>query len=1289
MNKKLSIKFISVVISIVMILTMIPIIAFNTGITVKADPFEQMVDLIPERSEIRTELADRPTSINKSENDLETEEEIESDELAADSSAGKTDRYIVKYKDGKKNDFVSKTAELTKSVTSIGTILDDNVGNELLLNKNNGIGNLSAKSVETKNSNISLLVLEEKVLPTELAQTLKNLGVDSDIEYIQPDFELQLDSIDEKTGTETTLEPSLISQVSGDGIPVLVAIIDTGMDANHEALVDYAVDGWNFPADNDVVYDENNPLAYAHGTHIAGIIAETASQVGSNLSIMPLKVFENGSAYTSDIIAAIEYADTMDAKIINCSFGSTQMNQALHDAIDASEALFVCAVGNNRRDLALTPSYPACYKLDNIISVASINADDGFSYFSNYGEDIVDIAALGRDVVSVLPNGEYGKMTGTSMAAAYVTGAAAACYDGQMMTDDLKAYVIGTADVLTNLESKVVDGKRVNLENAIAGVIPATPITPDYEYDFDVHGYNPSASKQFELYSNAGDTIQIAAGEDHTLVLKSNGTVWAWGNNSNGQLGNGTTTNSYVPVKVIGLDTVMAISAGAGHSLAVKSDGTAWAWGYNRWGQLGDGTTTTRIIPVSMMGINDAVDISAGSYHYSMVLRNGGALLACGYGEFSQRGDSNQMNMSSTLLFVMNDVAKVATGYGHTMAIKNDGTLWGWGWNGISQVSGDDTTGILSTPVKVTSISDVKDVLACSACTVVLKNDGTVWTWGYNIYGRLGDGTTAMARLTPVMVADISDIIKISAASNGHNLALKNDGTVWAWGRNDNGQLGDGTTTNQYAPVQVLGLSNVIDISAGGANSVALKSDGTIWTWGSNNYGQLGDGTTLNRLSPARVFGLPIAEPSVTWHATDGTTLNNWNGKYGLDGYILFGFNADINAGYAVDLSSWSGYEGADSYGAKHVPTYTYDEIKAPEYLNEINGHIYSLAVDHGFNNTIHRSTYIAPDSWLDPIERPRAGLNSPDGTYKKMTAAGIFSNTYAPAKTLTFDINDDEEHIVTFYFTSWHGGGYDLTEAGKYSKAKVTFYDEYGNVLLFKDNDNGWGYRWDSNGDDWGDYSHAYVSFKVKKGFSVKIEDSSKWRNLSGVFFDPIVSQSIEIVGEQYHSLAAGSTAGFSTFPLQVQNIEEGAYDVTLVGAPAGLTAYISVWENEGSLIITTDSGVASGVYPLKISIGGIESNTFNLVVADFCINATTKINDLYRLPINCNTNNTRFRVNFEAEYFEIDTSYVVPAGVQIITNTAGEFEFNYTGNQSLVNTLPLRVLKTGYTQISIRKIQ
>ena len=367
--------------------------------------------------------------------------------------------------------------------------------------------------------------------------------------------------------------------------------------------------------------------------------------------------------------------------------------------------------------------------------------------------------------------------------------------------------------------------------------------------------------------SSLTDVTAIAAGSAHTVALKTDGTVYAWGMNYCGQLGDGTTTDRYTPVKVSTLTDVTAIAAGYLHTVALKTDGTVYAWGSNSFGQLGDGTTTERHAPVQVSTLTDMTAISAGRYH-TVALKTDGTVYAWGYNYYGQLGDGTTTDRHAPVeVSSLTDVTAIAAGRNHTVALKTDGTVYTWGWNSNGQL-GDDTTTDRHAPVEVSSLTDVTAIAAGFRHTVALKTDGTVYAWGLNNVGQLGDGTTT-ERHTPVQVSTLTGMTAISAGYF-HTAALKTDGTVYAWGNNNYGQLGDGTTTQRTTPVQVSTITDATAIAAGDNHTVALKTNGSVYAWGYNASGQLGDGTTTNRHTPTVVVG-PEYQETLTPFAINGT----------------------------------------------------------------------------------------------------------------------------------------------------------------------------------------------------------------------------------------------------------------------------------------------------------------------------------------------------------------------------------------------------------------------------------
>jgi alpha-tubulin suppressor-like RCC1 family protein len=390
------------------------------------------------------------------------------------------------------------------------------------------------------------------------------------------------------------------------------------------------------------------------------------------------------------------------------------------------------------------------------------------------------------------------------------------------------------------------------------------------------------------------DVAAIAGGNQVSLAVKTNGTVWAWGLNSNGQLGDGTTTNRTTPVQVLGpngvgfLTNVVAVAGGQNHSLALKSDGTLWTWGYNAQGQLGDNTVTRRLTPVQVLGPGGVgfltgVTAIAGGDSHSLARKSDGTVWAWGYNTWGTLGDGTTTSHRAPVQVVgpdgvgfLTDTTAVAGGAIFAAALKTDGTVWCWGYNGQGQL-GNDTTIASNTPVRTVApeglgvFPDARAVVSGWSHTLVLKSDGTVYAFGYNGYGQLGDNTTtgrsvAVPVLGPSGIGALSDILAV-AAGNYHSVALKADGTVWTWGMNNVGQLGDNTNTRRLTPVQVLGpnsvgfLTDIVAIAAGGIHTLALREDGTVFAWGGNGVGQLGDGTVTPRTTPVSMLNAAGTEP--------------------------------------------------------------------------------------------------------------------------------------------------------------------------------------------------------------------------------------------------------------------------------------------------------------------------------------------------------------------------------------------------------------------------------------------
>lgn len=343
----------------------------------------------------------------------------------------------------------------------------------------------------------------------------------------------------------------------------------------------------------------------------------------------------------------------------------------------------------------------------------------------------------------------------------------------------------------------------------------------------------------------------VSGGAAFTIGLKSNGTLWAWGDNSKGQLGNGTGTGSSISPLQVGTDTTwVSIATGNLHGLGVKANGTLWGWGWNSNGQLGDGTILQRLSPVQIGSDHTWVGISGG-YLHSMGLKADGTLWSWGYNLHGQLGDGTTITRKSPVkIGTGNNWVSFSCGYGHSHGLKSDGSFWSWGSNFYGQI-GDGTTSERQSPVFIRSLSEWLCVSAGNGYSLALKSDGGLWAWGDNSGGQLGDGTL-IRKTRPVRIGTESKWIGIAAGTT-HSLGLKSDGSLWAWGKNLNGSLGDGTTSMKNNPIQIGTDTKWVSIGIGAAHSLGLKSDGSLWAWGQNTTGQLGDGTVINRFSPVQI----------------------------------------------------------------------------------------------------------------------------------------------------------------------------------------------------------------------------------------------------------------------------------------------------------------------------------------------------------------------------------------------------------------------------------------------------
>lgn len=332
-----------------------------------------------------------------------------------------------------------------------------------------------------------------------------------------------------------------------------------------------------------------------------------------------------------------------------------------------------------------------------------------------------------------------------------------------------------------------------------------------------------------------GFTSITMAQSSYALARDADGALRSWGQNDQGQLGLGDTSDHALPALVTGIPQVSQFAAGYSHSVAVASDGSVWSWGSNGRGELGDAAVASSSIPVNVPGLANIAAVAPGTFH-ALALAADGSVWAWGRNNVGQLADSTRRDARTPQQVTnLRAVIAIAAGYDYSLALDGDGAIWSWGLDRIEQASSNSANGYASVR---NTLHGATAISAGASHALVLGAGGSVWSWGRNDYGQLGDGTRT-ERATPARVPDLPEIAAISAG-NFHSLALDSGGRVWAWGRNVDGRLGDGTTSDRLVPVRLAGISEVIAVSAGGSNSCAITQDGRLWAWGDNEFGQLG-----------------------------------------------------------------------------------------------------------------------------------------------------------------------------------------------------------------------------------------------------------------------------------------------------------------------------------------------------------------------------------------------------------------------------------------------------------------
>jgi alpha-tubulin suppressor-like RCC1 family protein len=410
--------------------------------------------------------------------------------------------------------------------------------------------------------------------------------------------------------------------------------------------------------------------------------------------------------------------------------------------------------------------------------------------------------------------------------------------------------------------------------------------------------------------------VEVAAGFNHTCALVADGRLMCWGYNQWGEVGDGALVKDISkPNLVAGLPNTLtggqALSLGNLHTCALKSDGTGYCWGANGFGQLGDGSTNSVAAPANPINYTGfgpgtyAKGIELGN-DFGCALMSYGSVRCWGKNTVGQLGDGTTNNATTGVAVTgINTAIGVATGQAHACALLSDGTLHCWGDNAYGQLG--DSTNLNRLNPMLSYRDRASKVVAGQSHTCALVENGQVVCWGRDNFGQLGDGCLnppldCNVDQSVALVVALGGVIDL-AAGNEFTCALRDDGTVWCWGRNLEGQLGDGSNTSQVTAIQVdtTSTGKIVELTAGGTHACALSTGGRSYCWGDNSYGQLGDGTLASKNLPTPVD--PQSLPVNTFHLSAG---NRHTCAFAIDGTLrCWGFNLYGQVG----LGASTGYE--------------------------------------------------------------------------------------------------------------------------------------------------------------------------------------------------------------------------------------------------------------------------------------------------------------------------------------------------------------------------------------------
>ncbi len=429
--------------------------------------------------------------------------------------------------------------------------------------------------------------------------------------------------------------------------------------------------------------------------------------------------------------------------------------------------------------------------------------------------------------------------------------------------------------------------------------------------------------------------LTIAAGSNFSMAIKSDGTLWTWGGNASGQLGNGTTTTGTSPAQITSSSTFASVAAGSDFALAIDSSRALWAWGDNGSGQFGnDATGSTNSTPTEVSTGPTTTNsttptwmtVAAGT-GFAVAIASDGTLWTWGANGSGQLGNGTTTSSLTPIQptgTTGSTWTAVAAGSDFVLAIDSNGALWAWGDNGSGQF-GNGTTTTSSTPARVATSYTWTAVAAGSSFAVALQSGGSLWTWGANTNGQLGNGTTTVSTVnySPVQIASGMTFTSVAAGSN-FAFAIDSNSALWSWGYNASGQLGIGSTTDSDTPTQISSSETWTAVAAGSNFAIAVASDGSIWAWGDNSSYELGDGTNTNQTAPEEIVssGFTVVPTVVSTVPANGAT------NVEVDSQIKVTFSEAMNPAslttstfYLSPAVAGTVYYDASTYTATFTPS--------------------------------------------------------------------------------------------------------------------------------------------------------------------------------------------------------------------------------------------------------------------------------------------------------------------------------------------------------------------------------